>query len=77
MLAQYDRGGIPAGIPLARVANKTGGIEGFAGDTAIVGPFERSPLLIVVLLSGIPSNAIANATIRQVSQDVYRRYGPK
>lgn len=86
LLAQHDRGMIPAGLPAGvSVANKTGAIEGFRGDAAVVDPYGHSPLLIVALVKGILPNAtfgssgltgygVATLDIRRVAHDAYNVY---
>jgi len=75
LLHQYDRSGIPSGITSSDVANKSGGIEGFVGDSAIVAPFSKHPLIIVVLLDGLADPAIGTNAIGAFSHTAYQAFG--
>lgn len=83
LLAQRDRGMIPAALPPdLPVANKTGAVEGFRGDAAVLDPYGRSPLLIVTLVKGLVPNerfgrsaitsyGMATVDIRRAARDAY------
>ena len=70
--AQEFNDKIPAGVPRGvRVAHKTGEITGHSHDAAIVYPPDRSPYVLVVLTRGIPSAAVADKLIADISSIVY------
>lgn len=70
--AQEFNDKIPAGVPRGvRVAHKTGEITGHSHDAAIVYPPDRSPYVLVVLTRGIPSAAVADKLIADLSSIVY------
>lgn len=73
LLAQeLDAGSIPAGLPAGTpVAHKSGQITATLHDAGIVYPRGAKPYVLVVLTRGIPDEAVAQATIADVSRIVY------
>jgi beta-lactamase class A len=70
--AQEFRNGIPARLPSAvRVAHKTGEISTIAHDAGVVYPPGRHPYVIAILTEWRPDAGGRNATIAEVSRQVY------
>ncbi len=71
---QEHRLEIPAALPAgARVANKTGWIEGILHDTAVVWPTDAAPYVLSVCTQGYPTQEEARQAIRAVSERAWER----
>lgn len=72
LFAQAYNDAIPAGLPAGtRVAHKTGSITRVQHDAAIVYPAVGAPYVLVVLTSGIESEAESKALIADVTRIVH------
>ena len=72
LLAQAFNSAIPAGLPAGtRVAHKTGDITRVEHDAGIVYPARGAPYVLVVLTSGIESQASARRLIADIARIVH------
>ncbi|WP_340540535.1 serine hydrolase [Nocardioides sp. GXZ039] len=74
MRDQQYRAGIPAGLPAGPlVANKTGWMEEFTHDVAIIRPVAGEPFGLVVLTRGLDSHEDAERRIAALAAEAWER----
>lgn len=77
LFAQAWNDAIPAGLPAGtRIAHKTGNITAVEHDAALVYPPRSPPYVLVVLTSGIASQAEATRLIADVARIVHASLAP-